>query len=482
MIDERTLSDPSVCPACRGLLAGPGACPTCGAALDGELAARVWRVSVDAARLLSERADLVALLRAQARTGYVGAAPAAAAFPPAAMPSPPPAAFPPAPPPRPAPEWTRHRVQNLLLGLGVLLLAVAAVIFVVVSWGHLGVGGRAAIMATLTVLAAAAAVVTRRRGLTATAEAVALLTVGLGLVDAFGARASGLAGLDAAGPLAYWSGALAVVAGLAGAGAVALPLRSLRLSAAVLGQLPVPLLALHHALRVDQPAAVLATGLAAQALAGVAVTAGWPARGDVRDAWRAVAGGSAAAWVLALSCASAAAYLETGSVVLGSLLLVLLAATAAAAAVTIPVQEAARTVVLGAATVAGVLGLWAPVVDATQDEWLPVACAAVGLALLLASAGVPAAYRRPVSAVALAAAVLPAPAVADAVLLAVGGPLDWLGRPWQGHAGDARLLVSPDLGWDGGPEVPLLMLVVGAAVAVAGLVVPAWRASRPAVV
>src|SRR5512139_167860 len=104
MIDERTLSDPSVCPACRGLLAGPGACPTCGAPLDGELAARVWRVSVDAARLLSERAHLVALLRAQARIGYAGAAPAPAAF--AAAPAAfaaAPAAFPPAAMPSPLP-------------------------------------------------------------------------------------------------------------------------------------------------------------------------------------------------------------------------------------------------------------------------------------------------------------------------------------------------------------------------------------------
>ena len=94
-------------------------------------------------------------------------------------------------PVRPAPEWTRRKVQNLLLSLGVGLLAVAAVIFLVVSWSVLGIGGRAAVMAGCTVLAGGGAALASRRGLGSTAEAVSLLTVGLGLLDGVGARQRG---------------------------------------------------------------------------------------------------------------------------------------------------------------------------------------------------------------------------------------------------------------------------------------------------
>ena len=146
-------------------------------------------------------------------------------------------------------------MQNLLLALGVLLLAVAAVIFLVVSWGVLGVGGRAAVMTAFTAIAAAGATVAARRGLSATGEAVATLTVGLGLLDAYGARSAGLADLDATAGLAYWAGALALIALAAGAWAVLLPLRSLRLSAAVLGQLPGWLLAVHWSDDAVHPAA-----------------------------------------------------------------------------------------------------------------------------------------------------------------------------------------------------------------------------------
>ena len=83
----------------------------------------------------------------------------------------------------------------MLLGLGVCLLGVAAVIFLAVSWGSLGIGGRAAVMAGCTTLVVFAAVQAQRRGLDSTAEALALLAVGMGLLDAAGARSAGLADL-----------------------------------------------------------------------------------------------------------------------------------------------------------------------------------------------------------------------------------------------------------------------------------------------
>src|SRR4051794_27654482 len=218
MIDARTLTDPTTCPSCGNPLSGSPTCPTCRVQLAGPLGARVWEVSLRAAALLDERARLVDQLRA----AVTAPAPATRPVPPAAAP---PRSMT-VPPARPAPEWTRHRVQNLLLSLGVGLLAVAAVIFLVVSWSVLGTGGRAAVLLGCTALAAAGARQAFRRTLTATAEAVALLTVGLALLDAWGARSAGLAGLDRADGAVYWAGAFATVAVLAATFARSVPVRA----------------------------------------------------------------------------------------------------------------------------------------------------------------------------------------------------------------------------------------------------------------
>src|SRR5687767_959205 len=180
MIDERALTDPSRCPACGALVPSTERCHACGVSLRSETAQQVWQASVETEAALERRRALIERLKAEAQvpsptaaaasppSGYFGgsaydAPPASPAFPPPRQP--------PAPAPVPAPEWSRARVQNLLLALGVLLLAVAAVIFLVVSWGVLGVGGRAAVMTAFTAIAAAGATVAARRGLSATGEA-----------------------------------------------------------------------------------------------------------------------------------------------------------------------------------------------------------------------------------------------------------------------------------------------------------------------
>ncbi len=166
-------------------------------------------------------------------------------------------------------------------------------IFVAVSWGRLGVGGRAAVMTAVTAVSALGARQAARRGLTATAEAVSLLTVALALLDCAGARASDLFGLrDVDGTLVA-AGSVALVAAAAAAGSHALPTRALRLSGALLGQLAVPLLAVHLADASDHPAAVLAAGLTAQALGALALAALWPGSERSRDARLAVGAGRA---------------------------------------------------------------------------------------------------------------------------------------------------------------------------------------------
>ncbi len=290
-------------------------------------------------------------------------------------------------------------MQNLLLALGVLLLAVAAVIFLVVSWGVLGVGGRAAVMTAFTAIAAAGATVAARRGLSATGEAVATLTVGLGLLDAYGARSAGLADLDATAALPYWAGALALIALAAGAWAVLLPLRSLRLSAAVLGQLPGWLLAGHWSDDAVHPAAVVATVLTIQAVIGIALVLAWPSPSRAADARWAVVVGAGVAWTVAAVAAVGAAYGEDGSLVLGTALLLVLAGAAVGTAIATDSDRGTSTALglpdalLGVAALAVVAAVWAPVTELADPDWVPVTLSAIAAVLLAAMLLVPVSRR-----------------------------------------------------------------------------------------
>ncbi|MEV4835962.1 hypothetical protein AB0K05_15665 [Nonomuraea sp. NPDC049486] len=96
----------------------------------------------------------------------------------------------------------------MLLILGGLLLTVAAVVFTVVSWGWLGIGGRAVVLAGFTALVMVAPVVLMRRGLTATAETVAGFAVALLLLDGYAARQAGFLGADALDASHYTAGVL----------------------------------------------------------------------------------------------------------------------------------------------------------------------------------------------------------------------------------------------------------------------------------
>jgi len=499
MIDERTLTDATRCPSCSGPL-GSQSCPTCGIDLRGPNARALWQVSMQAASLLAERTRLIAALRGEASTHAAPSAvpPSPAPIPLTAMPltampvtAMPVTAMPLTPMPlaRPAPEWTRRKVQNLLLSLGVGLLAVAAVIFLVVSWSVLGIGGRAAVMAGCTALAGGGAALASRRGLGSTAEAVSLLTVALGLLDAVGARGAGLAGLDEVDGLAYWAGAFAILTVLAAATAVVVPTRSLRIAAAVVAQLPVPLLTAHLADCSGHPAAVTAAGftLAATAAVGVTavaaigVTAGWATSPRLRDARGVVAGGAGLAWLVACAAALVAAYGEAGSLVPGTALLVILAGLAASALLVGDRVPVLATAGVTAAAVLVLAAAWSVPVDQVDGRWLPVVLSAVALALLAAAVVVPRVHRTATAVVALVAAIGPglvAVAPAAAVVL---GQLGWLDRPWTKLSTDsARELLAVggralsrgegsvlggSLTW--GTEIPLLLACVAVALAVA---------------
>lgn len=99
---------------------------------------------------------------------------------------------------REAEQPARRRLspQQLLLGTGVVLLVSAAIAFVAVAWGSLGLAIQASTLAVLTGSVCAASMAAARRSLPTTGEALAMAGLALIVVDLVAARVKGLAGLD----------------------------------------------------------------------------------------------------------------------------------------------------------------------------------------------------------------------------------------------------------------------------------------------
>ncbi|MGN6299634.1 MAG: SCO7613 C-terminal domain-containing membrane protein [Angustibacter sp.] len=179
------------CPDCgRPLPAQAPSCPACGVRLVGPDAQRLWQVDQQLATLSRERTALLTQLRAPAPAPEARMTAAGR-------------------PPHRARSWT---VQQLLLTGGVVLLFVAAVVFIAVAWRRIGTGGQVAVLAVVTASGIAGARALARRGLLASAEAVAVLTVGLALLDAFAVRRYGLLSSDRLEPPTYWLLGLPAVA------------------------------------------------------------------------------------------------------------------------------------------------------------------------------------------------------------------------------------------------------------------------------
>lgn len=109
------------------------------------------------------------------------------------------------------PEAAAPSVQNVLLVLGGVLLTIAAIAFTLVSWGEMGIAGRAAVLGAVTLAALGTPVVLLRRGLAATAEAVAGLGIALTVLDAYALHEVVFTGADGTG---YTAAAAAVLAAL----------------------------------------------------------------------------------------------------------------------------------------------------------------------------------------------------------------------------------------------------------------------------
>jgi hypothetical protein len=180
-------------------------CPVCGLPAAGQAAVVVARIGATLAELARDRDALLVTLRAAASrapaparvpTAWAPAAPAATPM--AATPMAAPSPDEPLPTVAPSRRAPRRRLspQQVLLGLGALLLVAGALAFVAVAWTRLGVGFQALVMLVVTGAGCGASAWAARRGLRATEEALAAAGAALLAVDLGAAHALGLLGAD----------------------------------------------------------------------------------------------------------------------------------------------------------------------------------------------------------------------------------------------------------------------------------------------
>jgi hypothetical protein len=372
----------------------------------------------------------------------------------------------------PRPEASAPRVQNVLLLLGGVLLALAATAFTLVSWGHLGIAGRAVVLGAVTAAALAAPVPLLKRGLRSTAEAVAGVGLALTVLDAYALHAAALTATD---PTGYAAAATATLAALWAAYGVQLPRVTgrplvLPLPAALCAaQLPLPLAAVAAGAGAFWIVAALLLTAAADAAVALRVTGG-PVRLVAAvgayglGGWGALAAGSLA-WTAPGPGAAARA---------ASLLL-------SAAAVALAGARAPRAeVALGNAVAAGLLAvaaLGAVPRTVLPGEWTAPVHLLLGVALLalVRAERLPEVVRRGLGWASGAVQALAVSAALPVVAVSLLGPLSRLPRVWSGAPADARAAVTADLPWPPGGATAPLLLVVAAAVLVRWVRDAAWR-------
>lgn len=171
-------ADPKVCPSCSGSIDQATVCPHCGLNLTTHEVRQAWQALVVADQWMD-----------RARHVQASGAPVS---PTAEAPQHPSTATTAAPPAR-----RSVSAGSVLLSLGALAIVVAGLIFVSVSWGALGVLGRALVLLTVTAIFGLTARFVTRRGLRASSEALWSVFLALLTLDWFAARDQGLAGLDA---------------------------------------------------------------------------------------------------------------------------------------------------------------------------------------------------------------------------------------------------------------------------------------------
>lgn len=431
------------------------------------LDAELWQLDARRAQLLNRRAWLVAALyRAQ-----------------------------PAPLAPPRPEAAAPSVQNVLLLLGGVLLTIAAMVFTLVSWGHLGITGRALVLGAVTLAALVVPAVLLKRGLRSTAESVAGLGLALTVLDSYALHEVALAGTDGTG---YAAVASAVLAGtwlayglLPGTAGLRLPLPA----ALAAAQLPLLLWALAAGADPYGITAALLVTAGLDTVVALRVTAG-----SVRvvaavgaygmGAWGVLAAG----WLSWTATGPSAAARAAALLTLGSAIALGAAWHGGRTAVRESESRAergpgdtegdARTPAekhsLGLAVTSGMLmvaALGGLMRSVLPEMWTVPAHLACGIALLAAvlAGRLPTAVRQGLAwasgAVQALAVLWALPVVGVAVL----GPVGWAERAWTGTPSDSRAAVTIDSPWPPDAAAAPVVLVAVATVLALAVRDGAWR-------
>ncbi|HEX4685554.1 MAG TPA: hypothetical protein VH228_02140 [Nocardioides sp.] len=455
-------ADATRCPDCRAVLPQtPEVCPVCSLPLTGDTAGALFRTFQEADRLLGSLRDQkrpvalpsVATLPAGGRLDSIEPYPAPRR----------PAA------PIEAPRVTGSSVPRILLSLGALCLLVAAVTFLAVAWGWLGVGGRTLVLVALTGASSGLSVALVRRGLRLAGEALSVVALGLVAIDFVGVRHAGWLGTIDDAQLTFATGVAVATGAL------------LMLVATADRPLVAP--------AVVAPFATLAAGLGAQAdvdhlvptVVTVAVLLGWGRVGTLLPSrplqvTSLVVGGLGWAGLLVAAVAQLEGLPITVAGYVGHLDgWPLLAATVLAVAVG-PVTGMRRGVDVGGYAVAGLIGTYTvlmPVLD--NERTAMVAAVLTASALWVGLLLVAPARLRPATLLPLGGTLV-VPSVASAYLLSVAATAMFsVGEPFS-QPFDVRIAA-------GATEVsPLLLLpsaltIAAAGCAIARLVIQVRRAA-----
>ncbi|WP_416959305.1 SCO7613 C-terminal domain-containing membrane protein [Streptomyces sp. Agncl-13] len=390
--------------------------------------------------------------------------------------TPPPAALPRA-------EASAPSVQNVLLLLGAALLTLAAIAFTLVSWGSMGIAGRALVLGTVTVATLGAPVALLRRGLRSTAESLAGLGLVLTVLDTYALHEVAFPDGDGATFAAAATTLLAALWAAYGIGMAALP------SPAVTRGEPVTartlLLPLPSALVIAQLPLILwviaAGGGEHMVTAAMLVTAVIDMVVALRVSPKAVrfvaVGGAFGLGGLGVSAAGLISLTASGpgAAARATALLVLAAAGVFAAAWLVP-GPGLRT---GAATTGGLLvvaALGGVLRVPLPYEWAVLGYLACGIGLLaLVRGSLPEPVRRGLGGASVAVQGIALLWTLPVVVTTLFGPAAWVSRIWSGAPDDARAAAAVDIPWPAHEATAPLVLVAIAAVLALAVRSAAWR-------
>ncbi|MCX5260571.1 hypothetical protein OOK27_41595 [Streptomyces canus] len=424
------------------------------------LDAELWQLDARRAQLLARRAWLVAALQPKWQAPQpTGPRPAAS----------------------PRPEASAPSVQNVLLVLGGVLLTIAAMVFTLVSWGHLGITGRTLVLGAVTAAALAAPLPLLKRGLRSTAESVAGLGLALTVLDAVALHGAVFPETPGAPYTAVASALLAALWTTYGLLPGATDLRLPRPAALVAAQLPL----FFWAIAADAgPYGLTAALLVTAGFDTVVALRTTP--GSVRvvaaiGAYGVGAWGALAAGLLTWTASGPSAAARAAALLLLASAIALAAAwqggrTAADGAA----ATRANGQALGLAVASGLLAVVALGGTARSllpELWTVPAHLAFGIALLAALRldRLPDAVRRGLAWAAGAVQALSLLWALPVVGVVVLGPLAWASRAWTGAPSDARSAVTVDVTWPPHAEAAPVVLAAVAAVLALAVRDAAWR-------